>query len=102
MFVLTLSVDIGVSSILFDELAAWFYIITHQHRENLISLGCVLDSNLLKQACRWVHSSFPKLLWVHLTQTFVSLGVDILVFYSISILVDECLALLQYSLTLLR
>ena len=69
MFVLTLSVDIGVSSILFDELAAWFYIITHQHRENLISLGCVLNSNLLEQSCRWVHSSFPKLLWIHLTQT---------------------------------
>ena len=61
-------------------------------------VGVVILSSAYQQASTLVALSlihiFPKLLWVHLTQTFVSLGVDILVFYSISILVDECLALL--------
>ena len=94
MFVLTLSVNIGISSVLLNELAAWLHIIAHQHRENLVSLSCIIDGYLLEQAGRWVHSGFPKLLWVHLTQTFVSLSVNILVFQPLAILVDECLALL--------
>ena len=94
MFVLTLCVDIGISSVLLNELAAWFHVVAHQHRENLVSLSCILDGNLLEQACCWVHSGFPKLLWVHLTQTFVSLGVDILVFLSLAVFVEECLSLL--------
>ena len=92
--VLALCVDIGVCCVLLDELSAWLHIVAHQHRENLVSLSCILDGNLLEQACCWVHSGFPKLLWVHLTQTFVSLGVDILIFGAVAILVDESLALL--------
>ena len=92
--VLALCVDIGVCCVLLDELSAWLHIVAHQHRENLVSLSCILDGNLLEQACCWVHSGFPKLLWVHLTQTFVSLGVDILIFCALAILVDESLALL--------
>ena len=91
---LVLSVNVCVCSVLLDELAAWLHIISHQHGEYLVCLGCILDGYLLEQACRWVHGGLPKLLWVHLTQTFVSLGVDILVFLSLAVFVEECLSLL--------
>ncbi len=54
----------------------------------------ILDCHLLEQAGGGIHGGLPQLLGVHLTQTFVSLGVDVLVFHSVGILVDECLALL--------
>ena len=37
-----LCVDIGVCGIGFDKFAARIHIVAHQHRENLIGLGCVV------------------------------------------------------------
>ena len=80
---------------LLDELAAWLHIIAHEHREYLVSLGCILDSNLLEQTCLRVHGCLPKLLWVHLTKTFIALCVDRLaVLRAVAILVEESLTLL--------
>ena len=53
MFVLTLCVDIGISSVLLDELTAWLHVVAHQHRENLVSLSCIVDGYLLEQAIRF-------------------------------------------------
>ncbi len=83
-----LSVNVCVCSVLLDEFTTWFYIIAHQHGENLISLRCVLNGYLLEQSGRRVHGRFPKLFWVHLAQTFVSLGMDVLVFLPFTIFVQ--------------
>ena len=37
-----LCVDIGVCGVLFDKLAARFYVISHQHREDFVGFGSVL------------------------------------------------------------
>ena len=80
---------------LLDELAAWLHIIAHEHREYLVGIGCVLDGDTLQQARLGIHGGLPKLLGVHLTQTFISLCVDALaVFHALAILVEEQLALL--------
>ena len=57
-------------------------------------MSCILDGDLFEESCLWVHGGFPELLGVHLTQTFVSLSVDVLVFHAFAILVDKGLALL--------
>ena len=90
-----LCVDVGVGSILLDELAARLYIVTHQHREDLVSLSGILDSYLLEQAVLRIHSRLPQLLRVHLTKTFVALCVECgSVLVTSDILVDEGLTLL--------
>ena len=40
-----LCVDIGVCGILFDKLAARFYVVSHQHREDFVGFGSVLDGD---------------------------------------------------------
>ena len=70
-----LSVNVGVGGVLLDELATWFYVIAHQHGEYLVSLSSIFDSYLLEQSVLGVHRRLPQLLGIHLTQTFVALGV---------------------------
>lgn len=90
-----LRVDISVCGILLDELSARLNIITHKHGENLVSLGSIVDCHLLQEACLRVHCSVPKLLRVHLTQTFVALGVELaVVSVAAAVSVDESLAVL--------
>ena len=43
-----LCIDIRIGSILFDELSSRFHVVAHQHGEYLVSLGCVLDGDLLQ------------------------------------------------------
>ena len=93
--VAALCVDVGVSGILLDELAARLNVVTHQHGEDFVGLGGVLDGHLLQQAVFGVHGGFPQLLGVHLAKTFVALGMQgggVLV--ACYVLVDECLPLL--------
>ena len=41
-----LNIDIRVSRVVFNKLATWRNIITHQHRENMIGLRWVFDGYL--------------------------------------------------------
>ena len=90
-----LCVDVCVGSILLDELAARLYVVTHQHREDLVSLSGILNSYLLQQAVLRIHGGLPELFWVHLTKTFVALCVECCsVLVASDVLVDEGLTLL--------
>ena len=89
-----LCVDIGVCRVLFNKLASRLHVVSHQHGEDLVSIGGVVDGDLFEQTCLGVHSGLPKLLGVHLAQTFVALRVDVLVLHAAGILVEESLALL--------
>ncbi len=71
-----LSVDICIRRIFLDELAAWTYIVTHQHGEDIVGFGRVFDIYLFQHTGFRIHGSFPQLFRVHFTQTFVTLGVD--------------------------
>ena len=47
---LPLCVDVGVSGVLFDKLAARLHVVAHKHGENLVGIGGVLYRHLFKQA----------------------------------------------------
>jgi hypothetical protein len=90
-----LRVDIRIGSVLLDEFAAGFYVVAHEHGEDFVGLSSILNGDLLQETGFGVHSGFPKLFGIHLTKTFVALGMQgggILV--AGNILVDECLTLL--------
>ena len=61
---------------LFDEFATRTHILTHQHGKDLVGLGSIVDCDLFQCTHLGTHRCFPKLVVVHLTQTFVALGVD--------------------------
>ena len=85
-----LRVDVSVGGVFLDELTTGFDIVTHEHREDLVGLGGILDAHLLQQTVLGIHGRLPQLLGVHLTQTFVALGVEALVVaVACHILVDE-------------
>ena len=56
---LALCVDIGIGGIFLDELAARFYVVAHQHGENLVGISGILDSYLFQQACLGIHGRLP-------------------------------------------
>ena len=90
-----LCIDVSVGSILFDELAAWLHVVAHEHGEDFVGFGSILDADLLQQTRLRVHGCLPKLLGIHLTQTFVALRVQLFVVVAaVDILVDEGLSLL--------
>ena len=90
-----LSINIRVSRVFLDKLASRFNIVAHQHRENFVGLGCILDCHLLQQSVRRVHRRFPKLFGIHFTQTFVTLRVQgRCVLVASHVFVDESLTLL--------
>ena len=59
--------------VLLDELAAWRNIVTHQHRESPLGLGCVIDGNLAQKPGLRIHGSGPELFVAHFTETLVPL-----------------------------
>ena len=87
-----LSVDVGVGCVLLDELAAWFHVFAHKHREYAVGLGGIVDLHLLENAVLGVHGCFPQLFGVHLAKTFVALYLDVL-FVALAVGVDEALFL---------
>ena len=88
-------VDVGIGGVLLYELATWLNIITHEHGEDFICLGCILNGNLFQQARFRIHGGVPKLLRIHLSKTFITLRVQALaVFHAIAVFVEECLSLL--------
>ena len=74
---MSLCIDICVGSVLLDELATWTHILAHEHGEGVVSLCCIIDGHLLEEARFRVHGGLPKLFWVHLTKTFVSLHLNL-------------------------
>ena len=67
-----LGVDVGVGGIFLDEFATRTYIFAHEHGENVVGIGSILDGDLLEQTCLGVHGGVPKLFWIHFTETFVT------------------------------
>ena len=60
-----------------DEGLARRHLFAHQHAEDLIRFGGVLDIYLEQGAGCRVHGGLPELLGAHFTQTFVALEVDL-------------------------
>jgi hypothetical protein len=59
-----------------NELPPRRHLITHEHREDMVSLGGAVNCNLAQRACLRVHGGCPELLGVHLTKTLVPLDGD--------------------------
>ena len=85
-----LRVYIRICRVFLYELAAWSYIVSHQHGEDIIYVGGIVDCYLFQNTRFRVHCCFPQLFGIHLTQTFVSLCMDS-VFLSVTIFLNECL-----------
>ena len=88
-----LCVDVCVRRIFLDELAAWPDVLAHEHGEDGVGLDSVVNGDLLEGTVFGVHRRVPKLVVVHLTETFVALRMD-LVLVAAAVGVDELLALL--------
>src|SRR5215203_1222195 len=67
-----------VERVVFDELAPWLNSVAHQHSKDLVSFDHIVDPDLEQRALLGIHRRFPKLLRVHLAQTFVALDRQIL------------------------
>ena len=92
---LLLCVNVCICGVFFDELSAWFHVVAHEHGEDFVGFCCILNIYLLQESGLWVHGSVPKLFRVHLSKTFVSLCVNVLVIvYSVAVFVEERLSLL--------
>ena len=97
-----LSIDIGIGGVGLDEFATRLYIITHKHGEYFVGLRSILNRHLLQQSGIGIHCCLPQLFWVHLTKTFVALGVKGCgIFIASHILIDEGLTLL-FGVAVLR
>src|ERR1700694_873342 len=55
-----------------DEAFAWIHFGAHQDVEDLVGFDRVFDLDPQQHAILGIHSGFPKLLGVHLTETFVA------------------------------
>src|SRR5215472_10935153 len=62
-----------------DERAAGLDVLAHQHTEQLVRLGGVVQGHLQEQAVRRVHRGLPQLVGVHLAETLVALDAVVLV-----------------------
>src|SRR2546426_1446994 len=68
--------ELHIASVLFDELAARLDLIAHQHREELVRRGGVVDRDLLKRARGRVHRRHSKLVGVHLSEPLEALELN--------------------------
>ena len=90
-----LCINVSICGVLLNEFASRFNVITHQHGEDFVGFSSILYGYLLQEARLRIHGCLPKLLGIHLSQTFVALCVQALVvFFSFNILVNESLTLL--------
>ena len=71
-----LCVNVRISSVFLDKFAARSHIIAHQHGEDVVGFGCIFDADLLQNTGFRIHGGFPQLFRIHLSQTFVALGMD--------------------------
>src|SRR5271167_2319422 len=56
-----------------DERAACLDVLAHQHAEQLVGLGRVVQGDLPEDPGRWVHGGFPQLIRVHLAEALEAL-----------------------------
>ena len=85
-----LGVDRGVLGVALDEVAARFHIIAHQHREDVVGFGSVLNRHVFQHARFGIHRGVPQLSGVHFTETFVALERNgVLSLRGIAVLRDE-------------
>src|SRR5438034_1955151 len=70
-------VDERVAGVLLDELAARFDVLAHQHREQAIRGGGVLQRDLDQVAGLRVHRGLPELFGLHLRQALEALDVHL-------------------------
>ena len=83
--------------VLLDEFAAGRHFVAHQHREDTVRFGGVLDIDLTQNARVGVHRRVPQLMGVHLAETFVTLDVHALAEFGrdgIALLLGPAVALL--------
>src|SRR3989304_1472381 len=74
-----LDVQAGLIVVALDEALTWGHFIAHELREDAVCGHGVFDGYLEHGAAVGVHSGFPELAWVHLTQALVSLDGDLAV-----------------------
>ena len=86
-----LGVDLGVCGVALDKFATRTDVVTHQHGEDIVGFGGILDGHLLEHTRFRTHGGFPKLMRVHFSQTFVALCLDA-VFCAVTIFLNEALA----------
>ena len=58
-----------------NKLPAWFYLIAHQGRENLISRHGIFNLDLQKATGIGIQGGFKQLLRIHFAQAFIPLDV---------------------------
>ena len=88
-----LSVDIGVCGVLLDEFTARTHFLAHKDGECMVGAGCIGQCDALQHSVFRIHCGFPKLLGIHLTETFITLQYE-LVAVAATVSVYECLHLL--------
>jgi hypothetical protein len=66
-----------VEGVVFDKLAAWFDLVSHQNGKYLVCLDGILNSDLKEHPLSRlrVHCRFPKLFGIHFPQSLVALNV---------------------------
>lgn len=58
-----------IEGMLFDELAAWFDGVAHEHSKNLIGGGSVFHADLKQRAFFRVHAGVPEFFRIHFAQS---------------------------------
>src|SRR3989304_5711071 len=74
-----LNVQAGLIVVALDESLTWGHFVAHEIREDAVCGHGVFDGYLEHGAAVGVHSGFPELAWVHLTQALGSLEVHLAV-----------------------
>lgn len=70
--------EADVLGVALDETAPGLDVLAHQHREDLVRRGRIVDRDLLERAGLGVHRRLPQLLRVHLTETLIALHAAVL------------------------
>src|SRR4051794_35482745 len=71
---IALDVQVGhFAGVALDELASRLHRVAHQHREDLVGAGGVVDRHLLERAVLGVHRGLEELVGVHLAQALEAL-----------------------------
>src|SRR5215213_1602189 len=63
----------NIERVVLDELTTRLDRIAHQHGENLVRFHRIIDSDFQERSLVGIHRRLPKLLRVHLAQTFITL-----------------------------
>ena len=67
-----------IFSVLFYEIAPRLNLVAHEYRKYLIGSCGILQFDFYHRSSVGVKSGFPKLIGIHLTETFVSLNIRLI------------------------